>query len=387
MTRKEFECPHIDLSGSKTVIFPKFSNLEELYNIEYGKAQKMAYKLNEQVLHPQSIEKTNVKLADAAFHESTINALTYYAAHGYENFKDSAIFVKRIRNWFNQVNVKSADYGRRSLDERRNPIRRDTVESDVSYIAEFCSWLETWRADSDPLKGLIWQTFETAIHTCQATIALVMYLFDRYPELDFILLGNIVRDYLEGRFGWWRQLCGANYYNSVTQFLQAEKTICLRSLVAIGYDMSQIKSIFEVAEMNQTQEQSEEIKSFTDDLESFKFVDSTTLNNSVEAILYYIAGYIAKSLSKEKCDDCNTLISPSKVDMPLIIEELSDDMAKGSLKQRKNLLPLLVEVDYHDRPITYISRLCMHLVYIISSLMMKIYERHYSVCTIQGEHL
>ena len=76
--------------------------------------------------------------------------------------------------------------------------------------------------------------------------------------------------------------------------------------------------------MNQTQEQSEEIKSFTYDLESFKFVDSTTLNNSVEAILYYIAGCIAKSLSKEKCDDCNTLISPSKVDMPLIIEELSD---------------------------------------------------------------
>ena len=184
------------------------------------------------------------------------------------------------------MNVKSADYGRRSLDERSNPIRRDTVESDVSYIAEFWSWLETWRADSDPLKGLTWQTFETAIRTCQAIIALVMYLFDRYPELDFILLGNIVSDYLEGRFGWWRQLCGANYYNSVTQFLQSEKTIRLRSLDAIGYDMSQIKTIFEVAEMNQTQEQSEEIKSFTYDLESFKFVDSTTLNNSVEAILY-----------------------------------------------------------------------------------------------------
>ena len=196
----------------------------------------MAYKLNEQVFHPQSIEKTNVKLADAAFHESTINALTYYAAHGYENFKNSAKFIKRIRNWFNEVNVKSADYGRRSLNERRNPIRRDTVESDVSYIAEFCSCLETCRADSDPLKDLTWQTFETAIRTCQAIIAIVMYLFDRYPELDFILLGNIVSDYLEGRFGRWRQLCGANYYNSVTQFLQAEKNIRLRSLVAIGYE-------------------------------------------------------------------------------------------------------------------------------------------------------
>ena len=72
-------------------------------------------------------------------------------------------------------------------------------------------------------------------------------------KVDFILLDNIVSDYLEGRFGWLRQL--RNYYNSVTRFLQAEKTIRLRSLVAIGYDISQIKSIFQVSEMNQSQEQ------------------------------------------------------------------------------------------------------------------------------------
>ena len=30
-----------------------------------------------------------------------------------------------------------------------------------------------------------------------------------------------------------------NYYNSVTQFLQAEKTIRLRSLVSIGYNMKE----------------------------------------------------------------------------------------------------------------------------------------------------
>ena len=73
-------------------------------------------------------------------------------------------------------------------------------------------------------------------------------------------------------------------------------------------------------------------------MESFKFVDSTTLNNSVEAILYYIAGYIAKSLSKEKCDDCNTLISPSKVDMPLIVEELSDDIGERFIEAKEEFV-------------------------------------------------
>ena len=71
----------------------------------------MAYKLNEKVLHPQAIEKTSVKLADAAFHESTIVTLKYYALNGYPQFMDTAIFVQKIRNWFNNINVKSMTYG------------------------------------------------------------------------------------------------------------------------------------------------------------------------------------------------------------------------------------------------------------------------------------
>ena len=38
-------------------------------------------------------------------------------------------------------------------------------------------------------------------------------------------------DYLEGRFGWYRQLCGGgNYFNSILQFLQAETTFVLEHL-------------------------------------------------------------------------------------------------------------------------------------------------------------
>ena len=113
-------------------------------------------------------------------------------------------------------------------------------------------------------------------------------MFARYSLLDFILLGNISSDYLEGRFGWYRQLCSANYYNSVTQFLQAEKTICLRSLVNMGFDMTQIKVMFETADINQSLEQVEEIKLFTSDLESFKFHNTTTtLLDLEQAIILY----------------------------------------------------------------------------------------------------
>jgi hypothetical protein len=60
------------------------------------------------------------------------------------------------------------------------------------------------------------------------------------PLIDYILLGLVSSDYLESRFGWFRQLCGADYFKAVLQFLQAEKKIRLRCLVKDGYDFSDI---------------------------------------------------------------------------------------------------------------------------------------------------
>ena len=47
-------------------------------------------------------------------------------------------------------------------------------------------------------------------------------------------IGKILSDPIEKRFGWYRQLGGANYYLAVTQFLQSEKKIRLRCLISIG---------------------------------------------------------------------------------------------------------------------------------------------------------
>ena len=38
-------------------------------------------------------------------------------------------------------------------------------------------------------------------------------------------------------------MCGGNYYNSVIQFLQAEKTIRIRSLVFMRYNMKEIRQV------------------------------------------------------------------------------------------------------------------------------------------------
>ena len=294
-----FKCPSFEFP--ETNISPTFAHIRRIHEIEKGLPEKMAYKLTEKVLEPKVMEKTSVKLADAVFHESTINALNYYAENGYEKFKDSASFAKTVRDWFNTVNVKTIDHGNRKRDERRKPIRRDTVDEDLSYITTFVEWLERWKENGT--RGLSNPTFEAAIRSCRATINLVHYLFDRFDNLEYILLGNISSDFLEGRFGWWRQMCGGNYYNSVIQFLQAEKTIRIRSLVSMGYNMKEIQQIFTTSKESRDLQQEQEIKCFINDLEDFSFEDDTVLRDNEKSILYYIAGYIAKSLSKGSCEN------------------------------------------------------------------------------------
>ena len=89
--------------------------------------------------------------------------------------------------------------------------------------------------------------------------------------LEFILTGHISSDFIESRFGWYRQILGANYYNSVLQFLQAEKTIRIRSLVKMGFNLSDIKQIFETDDEAKSADHEEEVSLLLDSVENFRF--------------------------------------------------------------------------------------------------------------------
>ena len=89
-------------------------HIEELYNLELGKPVKYAYKLTDKVLHPMPIEKTKVALADALFHESTINALNYYAENADKpQWKNTAHFLQPVRTFWDICNVQSPYIGKR----------------------------------------------------------------------------------------------------------------------------------------------------------------------------------------------------------------------------------------------------------------------------------
>ncbi len=137
-TRRTFECPSFEEGGP--VLWPKFAHLEELYQTELGKPAKIAYKLSDKVLHPSTLEKTNVLLADSLFHDSTIGALEFYSSFN-PTWKETALFLQIVRSWWNRANVKSQFLGDRKRDESRKPIY-STDDSNFKFLVQFSSWLD-----------------------------------------------------------------------------------------------------------------------------------------------------------------------------------------------------------------------------------------------------
>ena len=233
--KKCFKCPSLVEGGN---LHASFDHLNELYDIELGKSVRMAYKLSDKMLRPTSIEKTDVGLADSCFHESTINALRYYSNHGYSKFFETAEVLQIFRTWSNATNVKSLYAGQRTKDVNRNPVRKED-RSVLEIFHKFGEWLEAWKSSGEV--GLSNQTFQAAIQTTKVLTDLSTYLLD-VKGLDYVLLGHISSDYIEGRFSWYCQSSGANYNISVLQILQSEKTIRIQSLIESGFQMSDLRT-------------------------------------------------------------------------------------------------------------------------------------------------
>ena len=131
----------------------------------------MAHKLNDKVLHPQSIEKTNVGLADATFHESRMHALNYYAKNGYQHFEDTV-------DWSNALNVKSVDYGMKTCDERRKRIRWEYNSEQLSFLCSMACWFEKWQRDYGSSSGLTNPAFKAVIWMANGIPLMAEYLFE-----------------------------------------------------------------------------------------------------------------------------------------------------------------------------------------------------------------
>ncbi len=227
LSRKIFQCPQFDVNlpnGCQA----SFGHIVELFHHEASFALKKAHRLSSSVLNPSNIEKTSVALATSVFCESTRDALTYYAEHDNKpEWKETANFITLVLKLWNVMNVKHSSKGKQKRDISMDPVR-SSMDWKLNFLREFAAFLQRWESSSR--HGLTRETFLALRQTCLALADCAAYLLDRCG-FNFVLLGQLQSDALESRFGWLRQLSGANYYISMRQVVEGDRKIRALSLL------------------------------------------------------------------------------------------------------------------------------------------------------------
>ena len=133
-----------------------------------------------------------------------------------------------------------------------DPIR-SSHDWKLSFLSEFADFLS--RCEAMEAAGLTKETFLALRHTCRALADCATYLMD-VCHFKYVLLGSLQSDDLESRFGWLRQLSGANYYISMRQVMESDRKIRAVSLLKF--------SKFSLADIDQAGETDTELASGSD---------------------------------------------------------------------------------------------------------------------------
>jgi hypothetical protein len=204
------------------------------------------------------------------------------------------------------------------------------------------------------------ETFIAAKQVAAALPELAHYLLDK--GLKFVLLGLINSDPLEKRFGWFRQLSGANYFASVRQFLEAEKKIRIKCLLKHGnVSLQEVKQVFSVC----SETEKERIDSDAAVLLASLPIESLSANfdceKGEEGIVFFVSGYISRSLLKSvMCDGCVALLRKNE-DIPSIeFEEDSSDGGGGESRAAKESYLAMINRGGLVTPSDLVNMACVH---------------------------
>ena len=106
--------------------------------------------------------------------------------------------------------------------------------------------------------------------------------------VDYVLLGKIQSDGIEGQFGHLRKLAGGNYWASVRQFTEGEAVIRAKNLVSLsGFSPREVASLMKEAK---------ELRRINDDrvidklVEAASQTDDSIVNEGTEQAMHHVAG-------------------------------------------------------------------------------------------------
>jgi len=293
----------IDITQKLKLCVAQFKLLEMLYEKEKNSLVKYGHTLSYKVLYPTNIQKQNVNLTLKVFNENNIAALKL-AMQDSPEVNETCHFLDIICRWWKIVNVKHAFEGQRFNDCYREPIRKNN-KFQLCFLNKFLVWLEQWKTSVPSSQSLSTQTFQSIIHTTKAFLSLIPYLFETH-KFDYILLSKFQNDVIEGRFGYYRQLSGANYYISYVQLLESERKIRFKNtlLLATKNKELSIKTLL-TSDKRENFNPEINIDVFLPVHETFGEFSLDKLQNDKLPILTYIAGFaVRKELRLKHCETC-----------------------------------------------------------------------------------
>ena len=270
----------------------KWDHLTTLYNLEKeaGAIVKMS-NLDEIAIKPKPIERQKVTTCLKVFCERTHIALLNHPGMGQvSGIEDTAIFIKKVLDWWKIVNVKGLGAGVRHNNELEDVIR-DPSDTRLDYLKKFgdMSLKMMPKKQGQRVRQLSKDTAKNIHHTCYGLVDLCKHLLS--TSHDYVCLGKFTTDYLEKEFGKLRQGSGGTYFISAQQVLEKLHIKQSSLLMSLNIDVDE----FNVESGHQCSSCSyllcEEGAEVFDNLAELEL----SIPDETKMSLVYIAGYVTRN--------------------------------------------------------------------------------------------
>ena len=283
--------------------------IENLIESEERHVLKLVPHLLKRHINPNNLDRLSTRPALSVINTKTVAALDFYRIDHPEWAGTSYMLEKVVKVW-NIMNVKTPVAGKMKRNVFMDPIRHEN-DFKLEVLESFNSFVQNWQ--DGKLKGLTRETFIAWHQTLNAVVGCAKYLL-RECGFHFVLLGQLQSDPIEERFGWYRQMHGANYYVSVRQLFESERklrAICLTKFSQ--YSLDEISSFQSNSDHNVN----------SDDFISFVMRCSIPEPDQYDLnAIFYVAGALSYSETKmRRCSSCQDfLITSSSINVPDCVE-------------------------------------------------------------------
>ena len=173
----------------------KWSVIRKLFSLELNLRSRKLSDLNETAVFPQPIERQRVSTCLRVFSEKTYVALLTHPAISQEDVNDTAIFIKKVVEWWKIINVRAL-FADTKHNEPLSAEIRNLDDPRLVSLLQFGNMALNMKCDKKVRTRQL--TKDTAIaihHTCHGIVAFCKHL--RATTHSYVVLGQFTSDHLE----------------------------------------------------------------------------------------------------------------------------------------------------------------------------------------------